>query len=234
MIGRSWLAPDLADDGEAVHRAQHQVDDHQVRRRPPRPRHGLLPARPPRRRRSPRPPAPSAAPCGCGRRPRRRAVAAPRPPCCHRVRTRIAARSRTVTESQSAPRAIATSPDTRLDVRPRHPTTAEEDGDDTGSGRATARSAGLETDGDEVTVRLSDDLLADGLADVRWLLHDALLAGARRSIVDLSRRAGALQHRRRQLPVGAPHLPGPGRRRRPPRARTGGPRTCCCAPACGA
>ncbi len=39
---------------------------------------------------------------------------------------------------------------------------------------------------DEVTVRLTDALLADGLADVRWLLHDALLAGARRLVVDLS------------------------------------------------
>lgn len=53
--------------------------------------------------------------------------------------------------------------------------------------RATTRTAGLETDGDEVTILLSDALLAEGLADVRWLLHDALLAGARRLIVDLSR-----------------------------------------------
>jgi anti-anti-sigma factor len=37
-----------------------------------------------------------------------------------------------------------------------------------------------------VTVHLDDALLADGLADVRWLLHDALLAGARRVVVDLS------------------------------------------------
>ena len=40
--------------------------------------------------------------------------------------------------------------------------------------------------GDEVVVRLDEALLADGLADVRWLLHDALLAGARRIVVDLS------------------------------------------------
>jgi anti-anti-sigma factor len=40
---------------------------------------------------------------------------------------------------------------------------------------------------DQVTIRLSDDLLADGLADVRWLLHDALLAGARQLVVDLTR-----------------------------------------------
>ena len=45
----------------------------------------------------------------------------------------------------------------------------------------------LEAHGDEVTIRLSDEILADGLADVRWLLHDALLAGARRLVVDLSR-----------------------------------------------
>src|SRR3712207_7110415 len=43
------------------------------------------------------------------------------------------------------------------------------------------------TQGDVVTVHLDDALLADGLADVRWLLHDALLAGARRLVVDLSR-----------------------------------------------
>ena len=51
--------------------------------------------------------------------------------------------------------------------------------------RAAARSR-LAVDGDEMTIRLTDDLLADGLADVRWLLHDALLAGARRLVVDLS------------------------------------------------
>jgi anti-anti-sigma factor len=42
-------------------------------------------------------------------------------------------------------------------------------------------------DDDEVTIRLDDDLLTEGLADVRWLLHDALLAGARRLVVDVSR-----------------------------------------------
>jgi anti-anti-sigma factor len=44
----------------------------------------------------------------------------------------------------------------------------------------------LDANGDRVCVRLSDDLLADGVADVRWLLHDALLAGARHLVVDLS------------------------------------------------
>src|SRR3712207_2943018 len=43
------------------------------------------------------------------------------------------------------------------------------------------------TQGDVVTVHLDEALLVDGLADVRWLLHDALLAGARRLVVDLSR-----------------------------------------------
>lgn len=38
----------------------------------------------------------------------------------------------------------------------------------------------------QVVVQLSDDLLADGLADLRWLLHDALLSGARRLVVDLT------------------------------------------------
>jgi anti-anti-sigma factor len=50
-------------------------------------------------------------------------------------------------------------------------------------GRSTAQ---LEATGDEVRVRLDDAILADGLADVRWLIHDALLAGARRLVVDLS------------------------------------------------
>ena len=44
-----------------------------------------------------------------------------------------------------------------------------------------------DADGDVVVVSLSAALLADGLADVRWLLHDALLAGARRIVVDRSR-----------------------------------------------
>ena len=39
---------------------------------------------------------------------------------------------------------------------------------------------------DEVVIRLQDALLSEGLADVRWLLHDALLAGARRLVVDVS------------------------------------------------
>jgi anti-anti-sigma factor len=51
--------------------------------------------------------------------------------------------------------------------------------------RAAAESS-LDADGDRVHVRLSDALLANGLADVRWLLHDALLAGARHLVVDLS------------------------------------------------
>jgi anti-anti-sigma factor len=38
----------------------------------------------------------------------------------------------------------------------------------------------------QVVVRLDDALLADGLADLRWLLHDALLAGARGLVVDLT------------------------------------------------
>jgi anti-anti-sigma factor len=52
--------------------------------------------------------------------------------------------------------------------------------------RAAAHRS-IDPAGDQVTVRLTDDLLADGLADVRWLLHDALLTGARRLVVDLSR-----------------------------------------------
>jgi anti-anti-sigma factor len=41
--------------------------------------------------------------------------------------------------------------------------------------------------GDEVVVALDEALLADGLADARWALRDALLAGARRIVVDVSR-----------------------------------------------
>lgn len=52
--------------------------------------------------------------------------------------------------------------------------------------RAAAESR-VDATGDEVTIHLDDALLADGLADVRWLLHDALLAGARMLVVDLSR-----------------------------------------------
>ncbi|MCZ2811576.1 STAS domain-containing protein [Modestobacter sp. VKM Ac-2979] len=52
----------------------------------------------------------------------------------------------------------------------------------TGTDAAPARPG---RDG-QVVVRLSDDLLADGLADLRWLLHDALLSGARRLVVDLT------------------------------------------------
>ncbi|MGY2066971.1 STAS domain-containing protein [Blastococcus sp. SYSU DS0619] len=38
---------------------------------------------------------------------------------------------------------------------------------------------------DEVVVRLTEDMLADGVADIRWALHDALVTGARRVVVDL-------------------------------------------------
>jgi anti-anti-sigma factor len=39
---------------------------------------------------------------------------------------------------------------------------------------------------DEVVVALDEALLSDGLADARWMLHDALLSGARRIVVDLA------------------------------------------------
>ncbi|SDF66226.1 anti-anti-sigma factor [Blastococcus aurantiacus] len=53
---------------------------------------------------------------------------------------------------------------------------------------ATARRADpVGVSPDEVTIHLEDALFADGLADVRWLLHDALLAGARVLVVDLTR-----------------------------------------------
>jgi anti-anti-sigma factor len=88
----------------------------------------------------------------------------------------------------------------------------------------------VDAHGDEVTIRLSDDMLADGLADVRWLLHDALLAGARRLIVDLSR-VQALSstavasflwaHRTCRARGGAVVLRGPNRRTEDLLQRTG-------------
>lgn len=47
-------------------------------------------------------------------------------------------------------------------------------------------SAELEVIGDQVTIHLAGVLLTDGLADMRWLLRDALRAGARNLVVDLS------------------------------------------------
>ncbi|TYP80645.1 STAS domain-containing protein [Blastococcus xanthinilyticus] len=38
---------------------------------------------------------------------------------------------------------------------------------------------------DEVVLRVTDDMLAEGVADIRWLLHDALLTGARWVVVDV-------------------------------------------------
>src|SRR5689334_8212691 len=41
--------------------------------------------------------------------------------------------------------------------------------------------------GGEVVVPFHEVLTAGGLADARWLLHDALLSGARTVVVDLAR-----------------------------------------------
>jgi anti-anti-sigma factor len=55
---------------------------------------------------------------------------------------------------------------------------------DDGSNGATAPDR--DTAGDaEVLLSVTDAMLEDGLADLRWMLHDALLAGARRVVVDL-------------------------------------------------
>jgi anti-anti-sigma regulatory factor len=40
--------------------------------------------------------------------------------------------------------------------------------------------------GNRVTVVLSDHMASEGLADLRWYLHDLVLAGARSIVVDLS------------------------------------------------
>ncbi len=94
----------------------------------------------------------------------------------------------------------------------------------------TAAPGAMETDGDEVTIRLSDELLAEGLADVRWLLRDALLAGARRLVVDLSRvsvlSSSAVAsflwaHRTCRARGGAVVLRGPNRRTEDLLQRTG-------------
>ena len=45
----------------------------------------------------------------------------------------------------------------------------------------------LEATGDRLTVHLDDAVLGDGLADVRWLLHGALLTGARHLVIDVTR-----------------------------------------------
>lgn len=52
--------------------------------------------------------------------------------------------------------------------------------------RDPARRPAPGVDDGQVVIRLTEALLADGLADLRWLLHDALLAGARRLVVDLT------------------------------------------------
>jgi anti-anti-sigma factor len=86
------------------------------------------------------------------------------------------------------------------------------------------------TDPDEVVVRLSEVLLDDGLADARWMLHDALRAGARRIVVDLSGVPGLASpalasflwaHRVCRARGGALALRGADRRTRDMLARTG-------------
>ncbi len=51
---------------------------------------------------------------------------------------------------------------------------------------AAARSQAVSSAEEEIVVPLDDALLAGGLADARWALHEALLAGARRIVVDVS------------------------------------------------
>jgi anti-anti-sigma factor len=96
--------------------------------------------------------------------------------------------------------------------------------------RHAADPATLDADGDEVTIRLSDDLLVEGLADVRWLLHDALLSGARRLVVDISRvsvlsstavASFLSAHRTARARGGAVVLRGPNRRTEDLLQRTG-------------
>jgi anti-anti-sigma factor len=83
---------------------------------------------------------------------------------------------------------------------------------------------------DEVVLRLSEALLVDGLADARWMLHDALRAGARRIVVDLSGISSLASpalasflwaHRICRARGGAVALRGADRRTRDMLARTG-------------
>lgn len=83
---------------------------------------------------------------------------------------------------------------------------------------------------DEVVLGLDDVFLDGGLADLRWLLHDALLAGARRLVVDLtdvqhlsSRAVASLlcAHRTCRARGGAVVLRGADRRTRDLLYRTG-------------
>jgi len=85
-------------------------------------------------------------------------------------------------------------------------------------------------DPDEVVVALSEAALVDGLADARWLLHDALRAGARRIVVDLSGVSALASpalasflwaHRICRARGGALALRGADRRTRDMLARTG-------------
>ena len=83
---------------------------------------------------------------------------------------------------------------------------------------------------DEFVVRLGEVGLGEGLADVRWMLHDALRAGARRIVVDLdgvpALASPALAsflwaHRACRARGGALVLRGPDRRTRDMLRRTG-------------
>jgi anti-anti-sigma regulatory factor len=85
-------------------------------------------------------------------------------------------------------------------------------------------------DGDEVVVALTPALLRDGLADVRWLLRDALLGGARTVVVDVGRLPQLTSpllasllgaHRVCRARGGAVVLRGAGRRTRDVLGRTG-------------
>jgi anti-anti-sigma factor len=84
--------------------------------------------------------------------------------------------------------------------------------------------------GDEATIRVTDDMLDSGVADLRWLIHAALVDGARRLVVDLdaverlssSAVASLLSaHRACRARGGRVVLHGAGRRTRDLLVRTG-------------
>ncbi len=98
------------------------------------------------------------------------------------------------------------------------------DGGDIGDRRDTGNT------GDTVVIALDDAMLADGVADVRWAIHEALLAGARGLVLDLTRvqRLGSpavasflTAHRACRARGGAVVLRGANRRTQDLLSRTG-------------
>ena len=232
MIGRSWLAADLADDGEPVRRAEHQVDDHQVGRGHGDRRDGVLA----RHRLGDVVALVLQRPAQCradvvvvlddeqSQRHGRHAATA------HRAVSRPSPGRHGI--SKRRPGRFATSAGRRWTQVDARPAPARRRTPMTRAGRAVAATPRRRRrPGHDPAQR----------RPARRRARRRPVAAARRPA---GRRPAAgrrpvqgdspVEHRGGQLPVGAPHLPRPRRRRRPPRRRTAAPRTCCTAPGCGA